>query len=63
MSDRPPRPCPGSNCRGQFLFLRNYGIICTLHWAQLGTKEAIRIAHGKPNRVLVRAISEEGVGL
>ena len=30
-----PDLCPSSDCRGQFLWLRHYGMICTVRLLQL----------------------------
>jgi hypothetical protein len=30
-----PNRCPSSECRGQFLWLRHYGVICSVRLQQL----------------------------
>lgn len=55
-----PDRCPGGDCRGQFFWLKDYGMICTVRLVQLtggSVVKLIELSH------TMRVEKAEGCGL
>ena len=57
-----PDRCPGSDCRGQFFWIKHYGMICTVRLYQIANGRNVVVVAAELSREALIARSE-GLGL
>jgi hypothetical protein len=58
-----PERCPSSDCRGQFYWIKHYGMICTIVLNRLGKTDISRLIKAEELSKQAQIDKMEGLGL
>lgn len=58
-----PDRCPGPDCRGQFFWIKHYGMICSIGLSRLGDNDTARLLRAMELSEQAKIRAMEGLGL